>query len=59
MKMYILVKRNVPDKLVPVISAHASLACFRKFEQDEDMQKWISKPHSIGQTTHIKLLLGL
>ncbi|MBT32415.1 MAG: hypothetical protein CMO01_22355 [Thalassobius sp.] len=43
MKMYILVKRNVPDKLVPVISAHASLACFRKFEQDEDMQKWINQ----------------
>jgi peptidyl-tRNA hydrolase len=41
MKMYILVKRDVPDKLVPVICAHASLACFRKYEQDADMQIWI------------------
>ena len=38
MKMYILVKQGVPDKLVPVITAHASLACFRKFEQNENMQ---------------------
>ena len=42
MKMYILVKREVPDKLVPVITAHASLACFRKFEQTENMQTWIN-----------------
>ncbi|WP_055095309.1 peptidyl-tRNA hydrolase [Flavobacterium aquidurense] len=42
MKMYILVKRDVPDKLVPVIAAHASLACFRKFEHNENMQKWIN-----------------
>ena len=42
MKMYILVKRDVPDKMVPVIAAHASLACFRKFEQSPDMQTWIN-----------------
>lgn len=42
MKMYILVKRDVPDKLVPVITAHASLACFRKFEHNENMQTWIN-----------------
>ena len=42
MKMYILVKQGVPDKLVPVITAHASLACFRKFEQNENMQTWIN-----------------
>jgi peptidyl-tRNA hydrolase len=42
MKMYILIKDNVPNKLVPVIAAHASLACFRKYEQDEDMQRWIN-----------------
>ncbi|TCZ66928.1 peptidyl-tRNA hydrolase [Flaviaesturariibacter aridisoli] len=42
MKMYILIKRAVPDKLVPVIAAHASLACFRKFEQTENMQAWIN-----------------
>ncbi len=42
MKMYIVVKNNVPDKLVPVITAHASLACYKKYESNEDMQKWIN-----------------
>lgn len=40
--MYILIKRDVPDKFVPVIAAHASLACFRKFEQNPNMQTWIN-----------------
>ncbi|WP_228462865.1 aminoacyl-tRNA hydrolase [Chryseobacterium caseinilyticum] len=40
--MYILIKDNVPDKLVPVITAHASLSCYLKFETDENMRKWIS-----------------
>lgn len=42
MKMYIIVKDDIPDKLVPVIAAHASLACYKKFESNEDMIKWIS-----------------
>ncbi|WP_286912611.1 hypothetical protein [Flavobacterium sp. UBA4197] len=42
MKMYIIVKDNIPDKLVPVITAHASLACYRKFEENENMIKWIN-----------------
>ena len=42
MKMYILIKDNVPDEFAPVIAAHASLACFRQFEADEDMQTWIN-----------------
>ena len=42
MKMYILIKREVPDKFVPVIAAHASLACFRKFEHTDNMQTWIN-----------------
>ena len=40
--MYIIVKDNIPDKLVPVITAHASLACYKKFEENEDMIKWIT-----------------
>lgn len=40
--MYIIIKDDVPDKYVPVITAHASLACYLKFQEDEDMQKWIS-----------------
>ncbi len=42
MKMYIIVKDNVPDKLVPVITAHASLACYKKFEDNGNMIKWIN-----------------
>jgi peptidyl-tRNA hydrolase len=42
MKMYLLIKEKVPNKLVPAIAAHASLACFRKYEQEEDMQRWIN-----------------
>ena len=43
MKMYILIKDTVPDELAPVIAAHASLACFRVFENDPYMQKWIQE----------------
>jgi peptidyl-tRNA hydrolase len=42
MKMYILIRNTVPDKMAPVIAAHAALACFRKFEHDNDMQLWIN-----------------
>lgn len=40
--MYILIKDSVPDKFAPVIAAHASLACYKKFEGDQLMQEWIS-----------------
>jgi hypothetical protein len=40
--MYIIVLNTVPDKLVPVITAHASLACYKKFEDNENMIEWIS-----------------
>lgn len=40
--MYIIVKNNIPDKLAPVIAAHASLACYKKFESNENMIKWIN-----------------
>lgn len=42
MKMYIIIKDNIPDKLAPVIAAHASLACYKKFQENEDMIKWIN-----------------
>jgi peptidyl-tRNA hydrolase len=42
MKMYILIKDAVPNKFVPVVAAHASLACFKKFENEPDMQTWIN-----------------
>ncbi len=40
--MYILIKDSVPAKFAPVIAAHASLACYKKFEEDENMQDWIN-----------------
>ena len=40
--MYILIKETVPAKFAPVIAAHASLACYKKFEDDVDMQAWIN-----------------
>lgn len=42
MKMYILIKDDVPDRLAPVIAAHASLACYKKFEADSRMIQWIN-----------------
>lgn len=42
MKMYIILLNNIPDRLAPVISAHASLACYKKFQTNESMVKWIS-----------------
>ncbi|SHG89675.1 hypothetical protein SAMN05443549_10862 [Flavobacterium fluvii] len=40
--MYIIVKDDIPDKIVPVITAHAALACYKKFETNADMTKWIN-----------------
>ena len=41
MKMYIVLKNNIPDSLAPVVAAHASLACYRKFQNDYRMSTWI------------------
>jgi len=41
MKMYIVLKSDIPDKLAPVIAAHASLACYRKYQNDDRMSIWI------------------
>lgn len=42
MKMYILVRDDVPDNFVPVITAHASLACYKAYESEPAMQQWIN-----------------
>lgn len=44
LKMYILVRRDVPLGVAVVNVAHASLGCYRKFEDDPQMQEWISGP---------------
>ncbi len=40
--MYILIRDSVPDGFAPLIAAHASLACYKQFEADPDMQSWIN-----------------
>ena len=42
LKMYIIVKRTVPDKFVPVITARASLVCYKKFENNPFIIEWIN-----------------
>lgn len=40
MKMYILIKDDVPLNKIPVICAHASLSAYIKFKDDADVIKW-------------------
>lgn len=40
--MYILIRETVPNNLAPLVAAHSSLACYKKFEDDEDMNKWVN-----------------
>ena len=42
MKMYIVIKLGTPDNLTPVITAHAALACYLKYETDKDMVDWVN-----------------
>lgn len=40
--MYIIIKDDIPDRLVPVITAHASLACYKQYQHLEAMQEWMN-----------------
>lgn len=42
MKMYILIKDNVPVDLAPLIAAHASLAGYLKFSDRAEVQEWVN-----------------
>lgn len=42
MKMYILIKDDVPEGFAILAAAHASLATYLKFKEDADMQTWVS-----------------
>jgi hypothetical protein len=44
MKMYIFIKDTVPEHMVPVCCAHASLGCYLKYPDSEEMKQWISGP---------------
>ena len=43
-KMYILVKEDIPIGKAVVGIAHASLACYLKFQDTEEVKKWIDGP---------------
>ncbi|MEP0264665.1 peptidyl-tRNA hydrolase [Dokdonia sp.] len=42
MKMYILVKDDIPEGFAVLAAAHASLAAYLKFKEDPDMQIWVT-----------------
>lgn len=44
MKMYILVKESVPLGLAINSVAHASLACYLKFQDTPEVKEWLSGP---------------
>ena len=43
-KMYILVKEGVPIGKAVVGIAHASLACYLKYQDSEDVKQWLDGP---------------
>ena len=43
-KMYILVKEKIPIGKAVVGIAHASLACYLKFQNTEDVKQWLAGP---------------
>jgi len=42
LKMYILVRDAVLTGFAVLASAHASLACYLRFQDDVDVQEWVS-----------------
>ncbi len=40
--MYILVKDSIPIGKALVATAHASLACYLKFQNNDEMKEWLS-----------------
>ena len=44
MKMYILIKEDIPIGFAVLASAHASLAAYLKFKDSPEIEEWISGP---------------
>ncbi|MEZ4450784.1 MAG: hypothetical protein R3B09_14980 [Nannocystaceae bacterium] len=44
MKMYILIREGVPVGFAVLAAAHASLACYLKFQGSEEVTAWLSGP---------------
>lgn len=45
LRMYILVKDTIPLGLAVNSVGHATIACYRKFQDDPGMKDWIESPH--------------
>jgi peptidyl-tRNA hydrolase len=44
MKMYILIRESVPLGFAMVGAAHASLACYMRFQGTPEVKSWLSGP---------------
>lgn len=44
MKMYILIREEVPSGFALLAAAHASLACYLKFKDTTEVAEWLSGP---------------
>ncbi len=44
MRMYILIRDDVPEGFAMLAAAHASLACYLKFEDHPDVAEWLAGP---------------
>jgi peptidyl-tRNA hydrolase len=44
LRMYILVKEGIPSGKAVVGIAHASLACYLKYQDTEAIQEWLNGP---------------
>ena len=44
MKMYILIRDSVPKGFALLAAAHASLACYLKFQDKQEIAEWLSGP---------------
>ncbi len=44
MKMYILIKEEIPTGFAVLASAHASLTAYLKFKDSPEVEEWISGP---------------
>mgnify|MGYP001819514680 CR=1 FL=1 len=44
MRMYILIREDVPLGLAITAAAHASLACYLKYQDTEEVASWLAGP---------------
>jgi peptidyl-tRNA hydrolase len=50
MKMYILIKDDVPPGFAVLAAAHGSLAAYLKFRDTPEVAEWLTGPSSRGKS---------